>query len=158
VNTLLASDAGSFSSFVQVLSDYADGKPIPAIVSVYYGNCTGKVRTLGLNGSCLVTHTEPTDWAKDAPNTDVWNVQATLLNVTFPFLFLWTMQEDQRRLLDFDVSYFTPATGTSLIPMDMGERLSTCPRVRDSEVLLLQHRHRRVSHHWDQPDSDIEQQ
>jgi Protein of unknown function (DUF3176) len=139
LNVSLATDAGNFSSipgvvgslsseFVQVLSDYADGRPIQASVSGCYGNCTGKVRTLGLNGSCLVTSTEPTDWAKDSVSADDWNVEATLLNVTFPFLFFWTMQEDQRRLLDFDVSYFTPAPGTPpTIPMEIGQPLSTCP-------------------------------
>jgi hypothetical protein len=140
LNVSLASGVSNFSSIpdevgslsaelVQVLSDYASGKPIQSSVSGCDGTCTGEVRTLGLNGSCAITKVESVDWAKDAiTNQSFQVIEATLLNVTFPFLFFWTMEEDHRRLLDFDVSYFTPAPGTPpTIPMEFGQPLSTCP-------------------------------
>jgi hypothetical protein len=142
LNVSLASDVSNFSTipgvvgslsteFVQVLSDYASGTPIQLSVSGCDGTCTGKVRTLGLNGSCVITNVESIDWARDAINStnqSFQTIEATLLNVTFPFLFFWTMEEDHRRLLDFDISYFTSASGTPpTIPMDSGQPLSTCP-------------------------------
>lgn len=142
LNASLATDISNFTSipgvvgslsteFVQVLSDYASGTPIRLSVSGCDGTCTGKVRTLGLNGSCAITNVESTDWARDAINStnqDFQFVEDTLLNVTFPFLFFWTMEQDHRRLLDFEVSYFTSASGTPpTIPMDFGQPLSTCP-------------------------------
>ena len=126
-STVSGDTAGNLSpEFLQVLTDHEAGTAIKLNVSGCEGTCTGTIHTLGLNGSCPVISNVSNDWAKDFYVEQNWDMTATLLNITFPFFYFWSMEQDSARLLDFEVEYFTLSQHTQSYELG-GTSYPTCP-------------------------------